>query len=79
MDFLFCCTPNNRQNFQKEKNGYRCIACGKFYPFLQIKHRDKLIVPKEFSKPNGKNLKHKKSAIAFFLRIIIMPKIKIHL
>lgn len=66
MDFLFCCTPNNQQNFQKEKNGYRCIACGKFYPFLQIKHRDKLIDPKEFLKPNGKTLKYKKSAVAFF-------------
>ena len=65
MDLLRCCTPNDQQNFQKEKDGYRCVICGKFYPFLQIKHGDELIDPKKFSKPKGKTLKYKKSAVAY--------------
>ena len=66
MDILRCCISDHQQNFQKEKNGYRCSTCGKFYPFLQIKHRDMLIDPNDFSKTNGKTLKYKKSAIVFF-------------
>lgn len=66
MNILTCCTTDNKPNFKKEKHGYRCSICGKFYPFLQIKHKDKLIDPKELSKFTGKVFKYKKSAVAFF-------------
>ncbi len=66
MDLLFCCKSQEQEGFLKEKNGYRCNVCKKFYPFIQIKHKDELIDPKMISKMDGELLKYKKAAIAFF-------------
>lgn len=56
----------HQTNLVKEKSGYRCGLCGKFYPFLQLRYGDTLIDPKPLSKPVGKLQKNKKASQAFF-------------
>ena len=55
-----------QENLTKEKTGYRCRVCGKFYPFLQIEYRDSLTDPKAVSRTTGGVSKFKKAALSFF-------------
>ena len=55
----------HQKNFVKEKTGYCCSVCGKFYPYLQIDFEDKLMDLNEVSKPIGKVVKYRKSSANF--------------
>lgn len=54
-----------QSNLEREKRGYRCKDCGKFYPFLSICHQGKVLDPKDLSKPIGRRLKFKKASDVF--------------
>lgn len=54
-----------QENLVKEKSGYRCNKCGRFYPFLQLDYRNTLIDPKKYAKPTGNLYKGKKAAVVF--------------
>lgn len=57
---------NYQENFVKEKTGYRCSICGKFYPYLSIKYDNELIAPEDISKLKGKLKKYKKASTVFY-------------
>lgn len=54
-----------QSNIRREKTGYRCADCGKFYPFLSIHHQGVVIDPKSLSRPIGRLLKFKKASDVF--------------
>lgn len=54
-----------QRNLVKEKEGFRCSVCGRFYPVKQIWYRDEMIEPKRAAKLAGKPEKFKKAAVAF--------------
>ena len=54
-----------QSNLVKEKTGWRCSTCGKFYPALEIEHNGTRYDPKSISKPLGRLLKFKKAASIF--------------
>jgi len=54
-----------QQNLVREKEGFRCSICGKFYPLEQIWYRDESIEPKFVAKIVRKPEKFKKAAVAF--------------
>ena len=54
-----------QENLTKEKHGYRCNTCGKYYPFLQLDYQDLRTDPKTYSKPAGTVHKYKKAATSF--------------
>ncbi|MBR6668364.1 MAG: hypothetical protein IKL25_08405 [Clostridia bacterium] len=55
-----------QRNLVREKEGFRCSICGKFYPSEQIWYRDEIIEPKSAAKIALKPEKFKKAAVAFF-------------
>lgn len=58
-------TYQAQENLVKEKHGYRCKKCGRFYPFLQLDYENMLIDPKTYAKPAGNLYKGKKAAVVF--------------
>lgn len=54
-----------QSNLVREKTGYRCSVCGRFYPMLEIRHNGMLIDPKTLSRPLGRRLKYKKASDVF--------------
>ena len=54
-----------QENLVREKCGYRCKKCGRFYPFLQLDYENTLIDPKKYAKPAGNLYKGKKAADVF--------------
>ena len=54
-----------QENLAKEKSGYRCKKCGKFYPFLHLDYRNTLIDPKKYDKPAGNLYKVRKAGVVF--------------
>jgi len=55
----------NQQNLVKEKTGYRCSTCGRFYPMVQILYRGEAMAPERFAKLPARPVKHRKAALAF--------------
>lgn len=55
-----------QRNLIREKDGFRCSTCGKFYPKELIWYRGEVIEPKLAAKLAGKPEKFKKAAVAFF-------------
>lgn len=64
---LEVCRDDRRlqSNLVKEKTGYRCTDCGRFYPMLEIHHNGVMIDPKTISSPLGRRLKFKKASDVF--------------
>lgn len=58
-------TYRYQERLLREKTGYRCSVCGKFYPYLGIRHVNQIIEPEAFSKIQGKVVKYKKAATIF--------------
>lgn len=54
-----------QQNLQREKHGYRCSICGKFYPYMELDYQNVRIDPKKYAKMAGKLRKGKKAAVVF--------------
>ena len=61
----YASTYQFQEHLIKEKTGYRCSICGKFYPFLRIQYQDKMQAPENFSKIKGELKKYKKAASVF--------------
>ena len=54
-----------QSNLAKEKTGYRCSDCGRFYPMLEVWYNGVQIDPKAISRPLGRRLKYKKASDVF--------------
>ena len=54
-----------QQNFLREKHGYRCNICGKFYPYIELDYQDTRINPRKYAKVKGTLRKGKKAAVVF--------------
>lgn len=54
-----------QDNLAREKTGFRCSTCGRFFPALEIFHNGQPIDPKAISKPIGTLRKYKKSCDVF--------------
>jgi len=55
-----------QRNLIREKEGFRCSICGKFYPSELIWYRNKVIEPKAVARIARKPEKFKKAAVAFY-------------
>lgn len=54
-----------QQNLLREKHGYRCNICGKFYPYIELDYQNERIDPKKYAKSAGNLRKGKKAAAIF--------------
>ncbi len=54
-----------QSNLVREKAGFRCTSCGRFYPNLEIRWNGEIIASKSLSKPMGRRLKYPKTALVF--------------
>lgn len=54
-----------QRNLLREKHGYRCGICGKFYPYVELEYRDMRIDPRKYAKATGDLRKAKKAAVFF--------------
>lgn len=54
-----------QRNLVREKEGFRCSTCGKFYPMKLFWYRGERIEPKQVAKLVGKTEKFKKAAVVF--------------
>lgn len=54
-----------QQNFLREKHGYRCSMCGKFYPYIELDYRQTRIDPRKYAKVAGTLRKERKAAVVF--------------
>ena len=54
-----------QSNLTREKTGWRCATCGKFYPMVEVHYNGVDLDRKPLSKPLGRRLKFKKAAGVF--------------
>ena len=54
-----------QQNLLREKHGYRCSICGKFYPYIELDYQNMRSDPRKYSKIAGNLRKGKKAALVF--------------
>lgn len=54
-----------QQNLLREKHGYRCSICGKFYPYIELDYRETRIDPRKYAKVAGNLRKGRKAAVVF--------------
>ena len=54
-----------QQNLVREKHGYRCSICGKFYPYIELAYQGIRIDPRKYAKAVGEIRKGKKAAVIF--------------
>lgn len=54
-----------QQNLLRERHGYRCSMCGKFYPYIELDYQDIQIDPREYAKVAGTLRKGRKAAVVF--------------
>lgn len=54
-----------QQNLLREKHGYRCSICGRFYPYIELDYQDTRIDPRKYAKAAGTLRKGKKAAAVF--------------
>lgn len=54
-----------QQNWLREKHGYRCSICGKFYPYIELDYQDTRIDPRKYAKVKGTLRKGKRAAVVF--------------
>ncbi len=54
-----------QQNLQREKDGYRCSICGRFYPYIGLEYQDDQVDLKKYAKIKGTLRKGKKAAMIF--------------
>lgn len=54
-----------QQNLLREKHGYRCSICGKFYPYIELDYQNARIDPLQYAKIAGNLRKGKKAAAVF--------------
>lgn len=54
-----------QQNLLREKHGYRCGICGRFYPYIELDYQDARIDPRKYAKAAGTLRKGKKAAVVF--------------
>lgn len=54
-----------QQNLVREKHGYRCSICGRFYPYIELDYQGTRVDPRKYAKAAGTFLKGKKAAVAF--------------
>ena len=54
-----------QKNFLREKHGYRCSICGKFYPYIGIDYENAQVDLKKYAKIKGTLRKGKKAAVIF--------------
>ena len=54
-----------QQNLAREKYGYRCSICGKFYPYIELDYQNARTDPLKYAKAAGTLRKGKKAAVVF--------------
>ena len=54
-----------QQNLAREKHGYRCNKCGKFYPYIELDYQNARTDPRIYAKIAGKLRKGKKAVLVF--------------
>ena len=54
-----------QRNLLREKHGYRCSICGKFYPYIELDYRETRIDPRKYAKVAGTLRKGRKAAVVF--------------
>ena len=54
-----------QQNLEREKHGYRCNKCGKFYPYIELDYHNMRTDPRTYAKIAGKLRKERKRAVIF--------------
>lgn len=54
-----------QQSLVREKHGYRCSICGKFYPYIELDYRNTRVDPRKHIKVKGTLRKGKKTAVVF--------------
>jgi len=54
-----------QQNLLREKHGYRCSMCSKFYPYIELDYQDSRIDPRKYPKAADTTRKGKKAAVVF--------------
>ena len=72
-DMVYAAAENNhfkavydaQQNLLREKHGYRCSVCGKFYPSIELDYQNARIDPGKYAKVTGSLRKGKKAAAIF--------------
>ena len=54
-----------QKNLLREKHGYRCSVCGKFYPYIELDYQNARTDPRKYAKAADTPRKGKKVAIVF--------------
>jgi hypothetical protein len=54
-----------QQNLLREKHGYRCSICGRFYPYIELDYQNARTDPRKYAKAAGTLRKGKKAAVVF--------------
>ena len=54
-----------QRNLLREKHGYRCSVCGKFYPYRELDYQNSKTDPRKYAKAAGTLRKGKKAAVVF--------------
>lgn len=54
-----------QQNLLREKHGYRCSLCGRFYPYIELDYQNTQTDPRKYAEIAGNLRKGKKMAVIF--------------